>query len=189
MKTENTFLNKRLRVVRPGGSRFLCLITVAALFLRLSAFASGTVTLTWNPSGDPSVTGYRLYYGGISGVYTNLIVVGNATNITVSGLGGGLTYYFVASATTATGWESPFSNEVAYQVPPWAILYLRVNYTNGVPVSISISAGGTIPDQWTLLASTNLKTWATVARGTNLGVHVLLPFNHLPMQFFRLLGQ
>ena len=31
-----------------------------------------TVNLTWAGSGDPRVSGYAIYYGGVSGVYTEL---------------------------------------------------------------------------------------------------------------------
>jgi hypothetical protein len=48
--------------------------------MQLSAFATGSVTLAWNPSTDPLVAGYNIYYGGASGTYTNEICAGNATN-------------------------------------------------------------------------------------------------------------
>ena len=59
-----------------------------AMFLEISAFASGTVTLAWDDNPDPVVAGYNLYYGGTSRAYTNRISTGNATNITISGLVG-----------------------------------------------------------------------------------------------------
>ena len=83
----------------------------------LSAFATGSVTLAWNASTDPSVAGYNVYYGGASGAYTNEISVGNATNATISGLVQGTTYYFAATTYAASGMESPFSSEVSYLVP------------------------------------------------------------------------
>jgi hypothetical protein len=83
----------------------------------LSAFATGSVTLAWNASTDPTVTGYNVYYGIASGTYnTNPVNAGNATNATISGLVQGTTYYFAAT-TYASGMESPFSSEVSYLVP------------------------------------------------------------------------
>ena len=83
----------------------------------LSAFATGSVTLAWNASTDPSVVGYNVYYGGASGAYTNEICAGNATNATISGLVQGTTYYFAATTYTSSGMESLFSSEVSYLVP------------------------------------------------------------------------
>ncbi len=85
--------------------------------MQLSAFATGSVTLAWNASTDPSVVGYNVYYGGASGAYTNEICAGNATNVTVSGLVQGTTYYFAATTYSASGLESPFSSEASYLVP------------------------------------------------------------------------
>jgi Fibronectin type III domain len=75
------------------------------------------VTLTWNPSPTAGVVGYKLYYGGRSGVYTNEISITNATVSTISGLIPGATYYFAVMAYDRDGLESPFSNEAAYAVP------------------------------------------------------------------------
>ena len=85
--------------------------------MQLSAYATGSVTLAWNASTDPSVVGYNVYYGGASGAYTNEICAGNATNATISGLIQGTTYYFAATTYAASGLESPFSSEVSYLVP------------------------------------------------------------------------
>ena len=95
-----------------------CLLWVTLLWLgQLSAFADNSVSLSWYPSSDPTVTGYKVYYGGASEVYTNSFSVGSATNATVSGLSGGATYYFSATSVTASGEQSIFSNEATYAVP------------------------------------------------------------------------
>ena len=82
-----------------------------------SAFATGSVTLAWNPSISTNVAGYKIYYGLASGVYNNTISVGSSTNVTVTGLVEGTTYYFAATAVDALGVESQFSNETSYSVP------------------------------------------------------------------------
>lgn len=74
------------------------------------------VRLTWDASPDASVTGYRLYNGVVSGIYTNSVTVGNSLTGTISNLFVGTTYYFVATAYTASGVESLPSNEVIYTV-------------------------------------------------------------------------
>ncbi len=101
--------------------------------MQLSAFATGSVTLAWNASTDPSVVGYNVYYGGASGAYTNEICAGNATNVTVSGLVQGTTYYFAATTFSASGLESPFSSEASYLVPP------KVPATNQPPTLNAIT--------------------------------------------------
>src|SRR6516162_3392943 len=76
------------------------------------------VTLAWNPNPDPTVAGYRLHAGTASGVYNQVIEVGNATATAVSNLAAGKTYYFVVTAYTAAALESGPSNEIAYKTPP-----------------------------------------------------------------------
>jgi hypothetical protein len=75
------------------------------------------VTLIWNPSTDPNVTGYNVYYGVASRTYTNKLDVGSATNATVRGLVIGAAYYFAATAYNLLGVESDYSSEVSYTVP------------------------------------------------------------------------
>ena len=82
-----------------------------------TAFATGSVALAWNPSISTNVVGYKIYYGVACGVYQNTVSVGNSTNVTVTGLAEGTTYYFAATAVDALGVESPFSNETSYSVP------------------------------------------------------------------------
>jgi hypothetical protein len=94
----------------------ILLIIGVALTLN-SAFAAQSVTLEWNPSTDPSVTGYNIYYGAASRTYTNKIDVGNSTNVTVNGLVEGVTYYFAATAYNILGAESDYSAEVSYTIP------------------------------------------------------------------------
>ncbi len=79
--------------------------------------AVGSVSLAWDVSPDVTATGYRVYYGGASGVYTNSATVGNVTNATFSNLPDGATYYFAAVAYNSAGFESDFSNETSYSVP------------------------------------------------------------------------
>jgi hypothetical protein len=80
--------------------------------------ASLNVTLAWNASTDSSVTGYRIYWGGASGTYTNMLDAGLVLTTTVSNLAYGPTYYFAGTAYDAAGLESSFSNEVSYMPPP-----------------------------------------------------------------------
>jgi Fibronectin type III domain len=78
--------------------------------------AAQTVTLQWNPSSSSNISGYRLYYGTSSGVYTHHLDIGKATVTSVSNLMEGKTYFFSVSAYN-TKKESRRSNEISYTVP------------------------------------------------------------------------
>ena len=87
------------------------------LLAQWSVFAGQSVVLTWNPSPDTNVAGYKIYYGGASLTYTNSVLLGNVTHVTISGLTAGATYYFAATTVDAAGDESKFSNEAIYSIP------------------------------------------------------------------------
>lgn len=76
-----------------------------------------SVTLAWDPSPDPTVVGYNVFYGVASHTYTNMIDAGNATTVTNSGLVESRTHNFSAPASNLLGTESVFSDELSYTVP------------------------------------------------------------------------
>ncbi len=174
------------QMIRSGFAGFVFLVV---LFLQVSTFATGSVTLAWNVSPDPIVAGYKIYYGGASGAYTNDIDVGPATNVILTGLVEGATYYFAATTYSVVGVESVFSGEVPWLVPFRVALHSQIVKSNGLPVSLSLSTTGLMTGQWALQSSLDLKTWTTIARGTNLAVSLLVPIRGLSRQFFRLAGR
>jgi Fibronectin type III domain len=119
-----------------------------------------TVTLTWDASPSPGVTGYRVYYGVGSGNYTNSVVAGNVTTNTVSGLSSGVAYFFAVTAFNTIGLESPFSNEISFipgprvqvRVTPSGQAVLTVKGLNGHNYDIQVT-----PD---------LKTWTVIGTVT-----------------------
>ena len=114
--------------------RLLTLLLLVSLlvFISTTEASAASIKLAWDPSPEPLVTGYRLYYGRSSGVYTVVVDAGNRTDYTVTGLDAGLTYYFTATAYTGTGDESTFSNETSYTLPG----------ATPAPASGSSSSGG-----------------------------------------------
>jgi hypothetical protein len=92
------------------------IILLATLIVFAQAAAAGDVTLLWDPSTDPDLTGYRVCYGTSSRQYTTAVDVGNVTTYTVSGLAVG-TYYFSARTYDSAGLQSDYSNEVTTIVP------------------------------------------------------------------------
>lgn len=85
-----------------------------------------SVKLAWDPSPDPGVAKYHIYYGVASRVYTSMVEVlgGLTTNCVVGNLPYGVTNFFTATALDALGLESEYSNEVSYQknLPPAPVL-------------------------------------------------------------------
>jgi sulfur relay (sulfurtransferase) complex TusBCD TusD component (DsrE family) len=75
------------------------------------------VTLGWNPDSGSAIAGYRLYQGGASRTYTNVMAAGNLTNLTVSSLASGATYFFAVTAYNTNAVESDYSSEISYTVP------------------------------------------------------------------------
>ncbi len=74
----------------------------------------GAVALAWDPSLDPTVTGYNVYYGTASRAYTNVVPAGGSTTAIVSNLVTGVTYYFAATTYNVAGLESDYSAEASY---------------------------------------------------------------------------
>jgi len=82
-----------------------------------SAQGQSSANLAWNPVAGSAVAGYRLYQGGASLTYTNIIAAGNVTNSTVANLANGANYFFAVTAVGTNGLESAYSSEISYTVP------------------------------------------------------------------------
>lgn len=95
------------------------------------------ITLAWNANSEPSVAGYRVYYGTASRVYSAVIDVGNWTSCVISGLQEGITYFFTATAYDSEGSESSYAAEVSYTVPAGSS-----PSTDPSPTTDSSSGGG-----------------------------------------------
>ena len=123
---------------------------------------SQDVQLSWGASPNSDVYGYTIYYGTQPGVYTNSTAFYYTTTGVVSGLAGGLTYFFAVGVIDANGVENPLSNEASVAVP--------------MPVPLVLQAQGALPDfrevQLTWSASPNSDVYAyQVFYGTRLGVY------------------
>jgi hypothetical protein len=76
-----------------------------------------SVTLSWDASTTTNVTAYKIYYGTSCGNYTQVVTADAGTQVTISGLVPGTTYYFAATAADSVGLESDYSNEASFIVP------------------------------------------------------------------------
>jgi hypothetical protein len=92
-------------------TRIVACLSTAGLFATSNTSA---VTLGWDPSSSAGVAGYRIYWGGASGSYTNYLDVGNATSASISNLSGGNPYFFSVTAYNTLSVESGFGNEISY---------------------------------------------------------------------------
>jgi len=95
--------------------------SLPAFSIAVTETAIGTVTLSWvaptqNSDGSPlmDLAGYKIYYRKNSGSYNQAVQLDNPsiTTYIVDELSPA-TYYFAATAYSATGVESSFSTEVA----------------------------------------------------------------------------
>lgn len=160
---------------------FTLLVSAAVALLSCRCLAYQNVTLGWQASTDPSVVGYDLYYGTVSGQYNHKIPITSGTSVTVSNLIEGVTYYFVVTAYSSSGLESVPSNEVSYTVPGVRLMIAR--RPGG---AIAVTSTGVVPFGWVLEQSTNLSTWSAVVIGTNSLVDALFSNRNAPQLFFRL---
>jgi len=133
-------------------------VVLASLFVCNLAKAKANVSLNWDANPDPSVAGYKVYYGGASGNYTNVINAGNTTGAAVSGLVEGQTYYFAVTAYTYDGLESNFSDESAFLAP--GLVTLTPGATPDAPIQIRFPTA--VGHSYDLQESTDLKNWVTV---------------------------
>lgn len=145
---------------------------------------SCTATLAWNPSISTNVVGYKIYYGLASGVYNNTISVGNSTNVTITGLIAGTTYYFAATAVDALGVESPFSNVTSYR-PGVPTIRIRAANTGAFTLAVS----GLIGRTYEIEATEDFTAWTVIGIVT-VGFGGSLDFTdanaaNFPQRFYR----
>ena len=128
------------------------------LFLCLTARADQSVTLAWSASPDPTVVGYKVYVGPLSGDYTNSYDAGSNTTYTVTGLKEGNTNYLTVTAYNADRVESAPPGEVAYIVP--GLLVATPPAAMGNPLQMRFPVA---PGHWyEVQASTDMQTWSTI---------------------------
>lgn len=98
-----------------GVATYLALL---CLFLLLgssmvSFVSAADVTLSWDPSSEQQVSGYKIYYGTASRSYSSNTNIGKVTTYKVTGLANGTRYYFAVTSYNTSGNESAYSNEVS----------------------------------------------------------------------------
>lgn len=123
----------------------------------------GEVGLAWDPSPDPEVKGYWIYYGTNGprvsqqvSFYTDRhqVAGGSVTNTSLTNLVRGATYYITATAYITGGtagatsiFESDFCNEVIYAVPPRLAPPGQLK-TNMASVRVSLQKAPSMKGPW-----------------------------------------
>ena len=74
---------------------------------------TGSAGLSWTANTEPDLTGYKVYIGTQSGLYSPPTTVGTTNTYTATNLTSGKTYYFCVSAFDSAGNESPCSSEIS----------------------------------------------------------------------------
>lgn len=144
----------------PAAGKAWRLSGTLALALLLCGHAHGgqTASLAWNPVTNSGAIGYAFYRGTTNGVYTSRFDVGTNTSITLTGLTEGQTNYFAVTSYNTMRVESAPSTQLAYIVPGVARMSAPTKPGNPATISFPVSPGHT----YSVLASTDLKTWTTL---------------------------
>jgi len=142
--------------------QFVCGLFLSSV-LAFSLHAGQSIELSWNPAVSTNVAGYKVYYSTQSGSYSNSVVAGNTTNITISGFCPGKTYYFSATTYNSAGNESSFSSETSYTIPSVQATLGNVARANG---QFSFLVSGNTGSNYVVQASTDLVNWTSIATNT-----------------------
>lgn len=146
--------------------------------------ATYSLTVAWDQSSSPEVSGYRIYWGTASGNYTNSAAVGNVLTASINGLNFQRTYFLSATAIGPGGVESAFSNEITYTKP--CVLKLTRSQ-NGPSTVMTLSTEIYTGMKYIIEGSSNLSTWNQVATGTAATNSISIPFNPISqIAFYRL---
>jgi len=87
------------------------------LMLFPSPGIASSLLVSWNANTESDLAGYKVYYGGQSGTYDNVVDVEDTTSHVIDNLDNGNTYYIVVTAYDFTGNESGPSIEKSKYIP------------------------------------------------------------------------
>jgi hypothetical protein len=79
----------------------------------INVVISSGETLLWDPTPEPDIAGYKVYYGEVNSSPV-MINVGNVTSRTFNDLQAGRSYFFYVTAYNESGLESDPSQQITY---------------------------------------------------------------------------
>lgn len=91
---------------------FGIMLALSIVLALVSSASAANVTLAWDPTMDPAVTGYKLYMGTASRIYGTPVDVGKVTQYVLTNVPEGVTVYFAVTAYDSSRNESAFSAEL-----------------------------------------------------------------------------
>lgn len=169
-KKYGTALGKSALSVRPifESLEKRCLLSVAApMGITASGVSPSAIELQWNPSPDPTVTGYEVFAkitvvaGGGKGsrgsyTYYNPVATVTGTSDTITGLATGSVHTYVVKAVSPAG-VSPNSAAVSAETwaPPSLAFGSEFLLTSGAVYSSPLNVTAGLTTQITLLAGGN----------------------------------
>jgi hypothetical protein len=129
----------------------IVLLVVSLFGLSHESFATPAcvITLQWQASADPTVTGYALYYSVDGSAITNRVDTGSTTNATVKNLTASSTYSFYVVAYDANQYESIPSNLLLYTAPAISSMRLSQISTDTMNISFHVAPGATCHVEYT----------------------------------------
>ena len=170
-----------------GLSVYLVLSSLFFATVCAQAVTAVPVRLSWNPSPDPAVAGYRVYYN-LSGLpATNRQDVGASQTAVFPSLEANSAYNFYVVAYNAAGQESLPSNMIKYSPPAVSKLALAKMPNGAMQIQFKSAIGASCRIQY----SSSLKSpnWQTLTTGTadaNGMISVFDPLTSRPaMRFYR----
>jgi hypothetical protein len=164
-------------------------------------YTPNVITITWNASPSPEVTGYRVCWGTSPAAVTNRLDVGDITTarLTLIRQQTNATYYFAVVAYDATGDESGPSNTIQYFVSPVRFALrarkplVRITPPVLPPELPAFTVNANAGDVFELEATTNFQNWEVIFT-TNCpvagAVTITPPYSAgVPQRFFRVRRQ
>jgi len=86
--------------------------------LAIEVESNYSVTLYWNASTSPDITGYNIYRGTVSGgPYTKIAGLVTDTTYTDTTVVNNTTYYYVTTAVNSSNGQSGYSEQVTVEIP------------------------------------------------------------------------
>jgi len=151
---------------------FVFLVNVSSV----KATTLGGGSFSWDAVSDPSVSGYKVYWGTQSGVYDHWVDAANVTALTISEFTQGVEYFSAVTAYSATGEESGYSAEISFTVMPAApnpVFCVR-NLSLGAGGSVTFEVEGALGPELGVYASSDLVNWSLLTtqplNGTSLTI-------------------
>ncbi|MCX6873694.1 MAG: immunoglobulin domain-containing protein, partial [Verrucomicrobia bacterium] len=138
---------------------FACILTMPLAAIASPASGGGALgraRFSWDVVDDPVVSGYKVYWGTASRVYTHTVDAGNVTEVIIAEFSEGIEYFAAVTAYSSTGEESDYSTELSfvYDTTSISIVFTSQPQAQVVTVgqaatfSVTATGSGTLTYQW-----------------------------------------